>query len=112
MKNAAQSSSTRSSAVPGQGTPRYAAPEVFRGDLLNSAQLLKSDIYSLSLVMYEILIEEEPFEDLSYLQLVENVGRKNLRLPLEETELTESINYRPSIHKFSEDLSQIDEWFV
>ena len=124
MKNAAQSSSTRSSAVPGQGTPRYAAPEVLRGDLLNSAQLLKSDMYSLSLVMYEILIEEEPFEDLSNLQLVENVGRKNLRPLLEETELTESIkqlimrgwnktaDYRPSIHKFSEDLSQIDKWFV
>ena len=124
MKNAAQSSSTHSSAVPGQGTPRYAAPEVLRGELLNMPQLLMSDIYSLSLVVYEILVEEEPFEDLSYLQLVEHVGRKSLRPPLEETEVTEPIKQvimrgwnktakdRPDIRKLSEDLSQIDKWFV
>ena len=124
VKNVAQTSSSRTSAVPGQGTPRYAAPEVLQGELLSMKGLLMSDIYSLTLVIYEILVEEEPYEDLNYAQLIENVGRKSLRPPLDDTNLTEPVKQlvmkgwdktassRPGIHEFSKELSGIDAWYT
>ena len=79
IKNATESSRSSVAAPPGQGTPRYSAPEVLRGELLNMDQLLQADIYSLTLVVYEVIAVEEPFEELSAKQLEENVGRGNLR---------------------------------
>ena len=66
-------------APPGLGTPRYSAPEVLRGELLSMTQLLRTDIYSLALVVFELLAEEEPFEGLNLMQLQANVGRGDLR---------------------------------
>lgn len=123
IKNA-QASSSRTSAAPGQGTPRYSAPEVLRGEVLSMTGLMMSDIYSLTLVICEILTEEEPFENFNLLQLVENVGRKNSRPPLEETSLSKAMQQlllkgwhgdakcRPNIGKFSEELSKIDSFFA
>ena len=80
IKNAAESSqSSVAGAPPGQGTPRYSAPEVLRGELLTMSQLLQADVYSLGIVAFEVVAEEEPFEGLSIRQLEANVGHGNLR---------------------------------
>ena len=124
MKNSIQSSSFRSSAFSAQGTPRYAAPEVLRGELLQIAGLMKSDIYSLSLVIFEILAENVPFEELSGIQLSQNVGYGNLRPPLDDYGLTKTVKQllekgwnkeamlRPNIHDFAKELSKIEVLYV
>ena len=116
IKNCAQSSSSRTAA---EGTPRYAAPEVLQGKALSMSQLLMTDVYSLSLVMYEILVEEEPYEDLNLMQLIENVGHGSMRPKLAETGLVESVkqlltrswckqpSHRPEIHIISAELDKI-----
>jgi tRNA A-37 threonylcarbamoyl transferase component Bud32 len=79
VKKATESSRSTLAVPPGQGTPRYSAPEVLRGELLNFEQLRQADVYSLAIVAFEVLAEEEPFEGLSVKQLEENVGRGDLR---------------------------------
>ena len=69
--------STRSNTAgvaPGQGTPRYSAPEVLRGEILSINQLLQADIYSLAVVVFEVISEEEPFCGLNVRQLQVHVG--------------------------------------
>lgn len=119
MKRSAESSSSRSSAAPGQGTPRYAAPEVLRGEMLSIHALMMSDVYSLSLVVYELLVEEEVYEDLGIFQLVENVGKGSLRPSLEKANLSEPVKQllttswdvvavnRPDISQFSQKMAKL-----
>ena len=69
--------STRSSRACGnakEGTPCYSTPEVLRGEILNNDQLLQTDVYSLAVVVFEVLTEEEPFYGLTERQLQVNVG--------------------------------------
>ena len=77
MKN--DTESTQGAVPPGRGTPRYSAPEILRGVILRTDQLFPADIYSLSIVVFEVVVEEEPFPGLSVRELEENVGRGNLR---------------------------------
>lgn len=80
LKNdTASSRSSLATAAAGQGTPRYSAPEVLRGEVLNVDQLLKTDMYSLAVVVFEILAEEEPFEGLNPRQLERKVDQENAR---------------------------------
>ncbi|KAK3597293.1 hypothetical protein CHS0354_010925 [Potamilus streckersoni] len=58
------------------GTPRYSAPEVLRGERLSARDMMFADSYSLSLIIYEVICEEEPFYDFTYAQLRKQVGRK------------------------------------
>ena len=85
MSNSSQSNFGAGAATPGKGTPRYSAPEVLRGEILKMDKLLPTDIYSLSLVVYEVVAEEETFEGLSIKQLEVNVGSGNLRPFLPDT---------------------------
>ncbi len=122
IKNSGTSTSTLS-AAPGQGTPRYSAPEVLRGELLELPGLKKADIYSLCLVTYQVLVEEEPFENLNLHQLVENVGRGDLRPNLKEANMAEVVKRllergwikkaadRPDINRFLKEWSDIDKVF-
>ena len=116
IKNSSTSTSASvASAAPGQGTPRYSAPEVLRGELLELDGLKMADIYSLSLVIYQVLVEEEPFEDLNLQQLISNVGHGNLRPNLDGTTVAEPVKEllakgwnkapasRPDIGQFSQD---------
>ena len=64
---------------PGQGTPRYSAPEVLRGEILNIVQLCQADIYSLAIVVFEVMAEEEAFQGLSVMQLQANIGHGEMR---------------------------------
>ncbi|KAL3884063.1 hypothetical protein ACJMK2_030286 [Sinanodonta woodiana] len=58
------------------GTPRYSAPEVLRGERLSARDMMRADAYSLSLIIYEVIYEEEPFYDFTYAQLRKHVGEK------------------------------------
>jgi len=60
------------------GTPRYSAPEVLRGEMLSAENMMQSDIYSLGLIMFEVLYQEEPFYGLNYAQLQKQVGDKGV----------------------------------
>ena len=112
LKNATESS--RSEAVPGcQGTPRYSAPEVLRGEILSIKQHLQADIYSLGVTVYEIMVEKEAYEYLSLRQLEANVGRGTMRPPTDMisrpvTQLLSSCwngdaKSRPTAEKFLEE---------
>lgn len=80
LKNTASTESSVPGIVaPGQGTPRYSAPEVLRGELLTMTQLLRTDIYSLAIVVFEVMTEEEPFEGLNLKQLEINVGHGTMQ---------------------------------
>ncbi|XP_055863175.1 uncharacterized protein LOC106079462 isoform X2 [Biomphalaria glabrata] len=73
------------------GTPRYSAPEVLRGEMLNIDQLMKADIYSLGLVILELLLETIAFEDLSLLQLRKQVGENGLKPEIPDSFLKEEL---------------------
>jgi len=73
-KDTESTRSSTASVAPGQGTPRYSAPEVLRGEILSINQLLQADIYSLAVVVFEVISEEEPFRGLNVRQLQVNVG--------------------------------------
>ena len=93
MKNNAESSQSNmgGAVAAGRGTPHYSAPEVLRGEILKTDELFPADIYSLSMVIFEIVVEEEPFEDLRVRQLEENVGRGDLRPKLSATLVTQPV---------------------
>ena len=122
IRNTVQSSRSTSGhgdAPPGQGTPRYSAPEVLRGEILKLEDIMMADVYSFSLVVYETVMEEEPYEDLSPSQLTKNVGYGDLRPPVEELEKNPALvgfltcgwskvpRERPNIKRFNEDWKKI-----
>ena len=72
MKNETESSV--SAIVQNIGTPRYSAPEVLQGEFLNLASMLYADMYSFSLVVYEVLYDAEPFDGYNIHQLRKHVG--------------------------------------
>lgn len=60
------------------GTPRYMAPEVGRYQPYN----LSADVYSLSMLLYEIITLEKPFKKWTYTQLKEKIFRDGHRPPM------------------------------
>ena len=82
---------TQSALQAGQGTPRYSAPEVLRGELISKSQLFSTDIYSLAIVAFELIVEEEPFDGLNLRQLERHVGNGDLRPSSENTSIDDSI---------------------
>ena len=76
VKNDAETSQSQGpeELVRNVGTPRYSAPEVLRGELLSVKAMKQADIYSLALIIYEVMIEEEPFYNMNYAQLRKQVG--------------------------------------
>ncbi|KAK3103334.1 hypothetical protein FSP39_018557 [Pinctada imbricata] len=76
------------------GTPRYSAPEVLLGDLLSLEQMKKADMYSFSLVVFEVVCVEEPFYKMNYAQLQKQVGERGL-LP----KIPEEIHVDFSLHR-------------
>ena len=82
---------TQSALQAGQGTPRYSAPEVLRGELLSKSQLFPTDMYSLAIVVFELIVEEEPFDGLSLRQLERHVGNGDLCPTSENTEIDDLV---------------------
>ncbi|XP_041360852.1 serine/threonine-protein kinase STY8-like [Gigantopelta aegis] len=70
-----------------RGTPRYSAPEVLRGEMLDSSQYMMADVYSVGLLMLELTVEEEPFYGLNELQLRRQVGEGGM-LPAVPDDIT------------------------
>ncbi|RUS83296.1 hypothetical protein EGW08_008918 [Elysia chlorotica] len=64
--------------LPVGATLRYAAPEVIRGEMLNKDEMLRTDIYSMGLIIMELVVEATAFEDLTVTQLMKQVGEKGL----------------------------------
>ena len=58
------------------GTPRYSAPEVLSGRSLTGRAMMKSDIYSLGLLIYEVIFKTEPLCDIHREQVKEEVCEK------------------------------------
>ncbi|KAH9490152.1 hypothetical protein Btru_042507 [Bulinus truncatus] len=76
------------------GTPRYSAPEVLRGESLTVVQMMKADIYSIGLVVLELLLDGSPFEGLNLLQLRKEVGVRGSKPIMENGSiLKESIKH-------------------
>ena len=82
---------TTQSVRAGQGTPRYSAPEILRGDLLSKSQMFPTDIYSLAIVVFEVFTEEEPFDGLNQRQLERHVGEGDHRPSSENKPLDDSV---------------------
>ena len=61
------------------GTPQWASPEIFRGE---SNGDVKSDVYSLLVVLWELLTLESPFEGIDRRELGDLIGREAVRLPI------------------------------
>lgn len=62
------------------GTPRYSAPEVLQKRPLNGAQMAKSDMYSLGVLLFEAIFRTEHLCDVQRSQLV-HVVCENKRVP-------------------------------
>ena len=89
IKTATETSLSSKAEVPaGRGAPRYSAPEVLAGELmLTVSDYIRSDIYSLSIVIFELLLEEEAYEGLKVAQLKEQVVKRKYR-PTSKRELS------------------------
>ena len=118
IKNIAETSQSTAAPMPARGTPRYSAPEVLRGEFLSKQELLKADIYSLSIVVFEVVAEEESFYGINLKQLEAQVGRGKLRptsdvafskplMELLQASWDSSAVNRPTASEFTEKWSKI-----
>ncbi|MCU0514289.1 MAG: protein kinase [Anaerolineae bacterium] len=71
------SSATAADEMDGLGSPAYAAPEQIKGGSTST----QSDIYSLGLILYELLTGRHPFPQLEHLSLTE-MNRLRISTPL------------------------------
>lgn len=44
----------------------FSAPEIMRGETLSVVEMMKADIYSLSLIVYDVVFQEEPLQTLPF----------------------------------------------
>ncbi|KAL4238760.1 hypothetical protein ACF0H5_003468 [Mactra antiquata] len=60
------------------GTPRYAAPEILRGEILSQRDMLHADVWALGLVFFEVIFADEPYHNFDVLQLRTQVGDRGV----------------------------------
>ena len=101
------------------GTPNWMAPEILRGEKYDEA----SDVFSFGMVIWEILTEQIPYNDLSIQQIVGSVGfdfTQKLILPestvclhrlkkLMETCLSRKSKLRPSFDMIVEEIDLVKD---
>ncbi|KAL0477520.1 serine/threonine-protein kinase CTR1 [Acrasis kona] len=59
------------------GTPYWMAPEVIRQESCNE----KSDVFSLGVILWEIITQRKPYEGYNALEVIELIGNKNVCKP-------------------------------
>lgn len=59
------------------GSPAYMSPESFRESVYSS----KSDVWSIGIIFFEMLVGEVPFKKLEYIELATNLVSGNLGIP-------------------------------
>lgn len=59
------------------GSPIYMAPEVLKGEIYS----IKADIWSLGVVLYEMVFGQCPFQSNSIANLIEVLNTQNLNFP-------------------------------
>eukprot|EP00271_Cylindrocystis_brebissonii_P001072 TRINITY_DN11321_c0_g1_i2.p1 TRINITY_DN11321_c0_g1~~TRINITY_DN11321_c0_g1_i2.p1 ORF type:complete len:960 (-),score=191.25 TRINITY_DN11321_c0_g1_i2:934-3813(-) len=64
----------------GKGTPQWMAPEVLRNEYSNE----KADVYSFAIILWELAMEEPPWNGLNPMQVVGAVGYMEKRPPLSD----------------------------
>ncbi|XP_069108544.1 uncharacterized protein [Argopecten irradians] len=118
MRSNSDTSSTVNDKVRNIGTPRYSAPEVLRGELLDRAAMMGADVYSLGLVVFEVITQDEPFDSLNTKQIERFVGHGDQR-PVFGTDIDENVeenvkecwnrnpSMRPSAKVF---LDSVEKW--
>lgn len=62
----------------GRGTPQWMAPEVLRNEPADE----KSDVYSFGVILWELVTQKIPWENLNSIQVIGAVGFMNQRLEL------------------------------
>ncbi|XP_038047197.1 dual specificity protein kinase shkE-like [Patiria miniata] len=107
--------------VQGVGTPKYSAPEVLAGEELGLPAMCKADVYSMSVVAWEVICQEVPFSGLNIHQLMRRVcsGDVNLKFP-EDVQVGDGLkdllkrcwsrdaNKRPSAQAFKDRLARLE----
>lgn len=61
------------------GSPIYMAPEVLKGEKYT----IKADIWSLGVVLYEMLFGMCPYQSNSIGMLITTIGKSDITIPLE-----------------------------
>ncbi|KAL0799471.1 hypothetical protein Bca101_054646 [Brassica carinata] len=112
----------------GKGTPQWMAPEVLRNESADEKYILvsclvKSDIYSFGVVLWELATEKIPWETLNSMQVTGAVGFMNQRLEIPRevdplwTSLMESCwnsdaKLRPTFQELTEKLRELQRKYT
>jgi serine/threonine protein kinase len=67
------------------GSPIYMAPEVLRGENYS----MKADIWSLGVVLYEMLFGVCPYQSKSIAMLISHINTKDISLPTDSHPISE-----------------------
>ncbi|XP_010442413.1 PREDICTED: serine/threonine-protein kinase STY17-like isoform X1 [Camelina sativa] len=103
----------------GRGTPQWMAPEVLRNEDADE----KSDVYSFGVILWELVTEKIPWENLNAMQVIGAVGFMNQRLEVPKNvdpkwiSLMESCwhsepQHRPSFQEIMEKLRELQRKYT
>ena len=62
------------------GSPLYMAPEILRG----SKYGVQTDIWSIAVLIYELMFKKCPYEELTVKRLKKAISNKPLKFPMEK----------------------------
>ncbi|KAL2338950.1 hypothetical protein Fmac_013396 [Flemingia macrophylla] len=103
----------------GRGTPQWMAPEVLRNEPSDE----KSDVYSFGVILWELVTEKIPWDNLNSMQVIGAVGFMNQRLEIPKevdprwASIIESCWHsnpasRPTFPELLERLRELQKWYA